>query len=459
MPNFFIKIIGATFLTTCLSACAGDGSNSDSTTVTETKKIKAIVVGAGIAGLKAAHDLKAQGMDVTVLEAQEKVGGRLKVNRSLGLPFDEGASWIHGSNSNHPITKLAGVSGLKLFETLDDNVAIYDTNGEEYTEQVANSANTLFENTLDEVRDEGSTDRSFKSVFDEISPQFYNNRIRDYMLSAYLEFNIGGDITKLSSSEFDTDEAFDGKEQLVTNGYDNLALYFAKDLNVITKAIINRIDYSSSLVKVSTTDGKVYEADKVVVAVPLGVLKKNKIKFIPDLPTYKQDVINRMHMGNVNKFLVKWDKTFWDNQLQYIGYTADAKGRFNYFLNVNKFAPNSNALMTFAFGDEADVTEKQTDDQIINEIVTNLRNIYGDAVPQQKPKLLRTKWRENQFTFGAYSFVGVGSTTNDFATIAAPVQNKIYFAGEHTSTEYRGTVHGAYLSGERAAKQISGLVK
>ncbi len=178
--------------------------------------------------------------------------------------------------------------------------------------------------------------------------------------------------------------------------------------------------------------------------------------FSPGLPTNKLAAIKKTNMGNVNKFLLVWDRVFWDKNSQYIGYTPTEKGKFNYFMNVTKFIPDTPALMTFAFGDYATETESLSDAEVTKEIMKHLRAIYGNSVPNPS-KLLRTKWRQNPYTFGTYSYASNGTTTEDFSTMATAINNKLFFAGEHTSKEYRGTVHGAYLSGIREADKISKL--
>ena len=180
------------------------------------------------------------------------------------------------------------------------------------------------------------------------------------------------------------------------------------------------------------------------------------IKYTANLPKHSLNAIKTIEMGSVNKFLLVWDKAFWDTDLQYIGYTSDTKGKFNYFLNVNKFA-DTNALMTFAFGNYSIQTEQMTDDQVIEEIMAHLKAIYGNTIPEPI-NMLRTKWNSNKYTYGSYSFATTGVRTNDFEVFEEPINNKIFFAGEHTSRNYRGTVHGAYLSGIREAKKIIKLL-
>jgi monoamine oxidase len=191
------------------------------------------------------------------------------------------------------------------------------------------------------------------------------------------------------------------------------------------------------------------------VATPLGVLKNNVISFTPALPTNKLNAIANTKMGNVNKFLLVWQTPFWDTNLQYIGITPDTKGKFNYFLNVKKFT-TSNALMTFAFGDYATTTETMTDSDIIAAIMVHLRKIYGNNIPNPI-SFLRTKWGQNPNSFGAYSYATNGTTSANFDTLALSVGSKLFFAGEHTHRKYRGTVHGAYLSGIREADKIIAL--
>jgi len=195
-----------------------------------------------------------------------------------------------------------------------------------------------------------------------------------------------------------------------------------------------------------------YKADAAVVTVPLGVLKKEKIEFNPKLPTDKKDAIARLKMGTVNKFVLEWDCAFWDTEIQYIGFTDDIKGKFNYFMNCKRFM-NNNVLMTFSFGDYSVEIENIPDSVIQNEIMENLYSIYGNSIP--KPiAFKRTKWNSNEYTYGSYSYASKNSLKNDFEILSKSVDKKLYFAGEHTSQDYRGTVHGAYLSGIREAEKI-----
>lgn len=416
---------------------------------------KIIVIGAGIAGLAAAKKLKENGFSVLVLESQEKIGGRLRTDRSIGIAFDEGASWIHGPKGGNPITALAAQAGASTYLTDDESLRIYDQSGKEYNTDLLDTEYDLFEAALTAVRKAGAENQSFEAIFNSLYPEKGKERLWKYMLSAYLEFDTGGDISNLSSKYFYDDEEFSGADVIITNGYDKVAEFLGKGLDVKLNSRVTEINYGAAKPFVKA-NGTTFEADYILVTVPLGVLKNKSIAFSPALPSEKTKAIENTQMGNVNKFLLVWKSSFWDANTQYIGYTPETKGKFNYFMNVNKFLPSSNALMTFAFGKYASQTESMSDAQITTEIMSHLKSIYGNNI-SNPIQFLRTKWGSNINSFGSYSFATNGAGALNFDTLSNEVNNKLFFAGEHTESDYRGTVHGAYLSGIREADKIIDL--
>lgn len=418
---------------------------------TNTKNV--LIIGAGISGLAAAKKLKDKGYNVTVLEAQPKVGGRLATNRSLGIPFDEGASWIHGTNGN-PITTLAQQAGMTTFETVDQNRKSFDIGGVLRNPSQYDTAEDELYSILNTIKNSGTPTQSFESVFNTLYPDKAANRLWKFLLSTYITFDCG-DLNNLSSLLYNEGEEFGGPEKIATNGYDTLPNYLANGITVQLNQRVSKIDYSDNKVVV-THNGLQTTADYVLVTVPLGVLKANTIQFTPSLPSAKLNAIQKIGMGCVNKFLVTWDTAFWDD-VQYISYTPETKDKFNYFVNVKKFHPSSNALITFAYADYARQTETMTDAQIIDEIMAHLRDIYGPAIPNPT-SFLRTKWQSNQNSFGSYSYTAVGTEMQHYTDLAKEVNNKLFFAGEHTEADYFSTVHGAYLSGIREADKIIDLL-
>lgn len=412
-----------------------------------------VIIGAGISGLAAAKKLKEKGFNIIVLEAQDKVGGRLRTNRTLGVAFDEGASWIHGTNGN-PITNLAQQAGMNTAFTDDESLVCYDIGGVLRSDTAFDNAETELETILITLKNSGSATQSFETVFNSLHPTKVNDRLWKFLLSTYVTFDLG-DLDKVSSTLYEEGEEFSGEERISTNGYDTIPIFLANGLNIQLNQRVSKIDYSNSKAKI-THNGTITEADYVLVTVPLGVLKSGNIQFIPTLPTAKQTAIQKVGMNCVNKFLLTWNTAFWDNE-QYICYTPETRDKFNYFVNVKKFHPNVNGLMTFAYSNYARQTETMPDAQIIDEIMLHLKDIYGNSIPNPT-NMVRTKWQTNENSFGAYSFTQVGTELRHFEDLAEEINDRLFFAGEHTEADYFSTAHGAYLSGIREADKIIDLM-
>jgi monoamine oxidase len=189
------------------------------------------------------------------------------------------------------------------------------------------------------------------------------------------------------------------------------------------------------------------------VTVPLGVLKAGSINFTPNLPTDKQNAINKLEMGTLNKLYLKFDSAFWGNQEgEFIAYIPEENGRWTSTLNLEEYTGQA-ILGMFTSSDYTAKIEDLTDQEIIDDAMTVLRTIYGDNIPNPKGTLI-TRWGKDPFSFGSYSAFAVGSTPRDVRRLARPIGRKVFFAGEATERRYAGTVHGAYFSGLRAARQV-----
>lgn len=412
-----------------------------------------IVIGAGISGLAAAKKLKERGFNVTVLESQEKVGGRLRTNRTLGIAFDEGASWIHGIDGN-PITTLAQQAGMDTFYTNDESFKCYDIGGVLRSSTAYSNAEDELYTILDTMMSSGTATQSFETVFAAKYPSKITDRLWKFLLSTYVTFDCG-DLDKLSSLLYNEGEEYSGIEKISVNGYDTIPNFLAAGLDIQHNQRVTKIDYSGETVAV-THNGTISQAHYVIVTVPLGVLKANAIQFQPLLPSTKTTAIQKIGMNCVNKFILTWNTAFWDD-VQYISYTPEVKDKFNYFVNVKKFQPTVNALMTFAYADYARLTETMTDAQVTAEIMSHLKDIYGNNIPAPV-NMLRTKWQSNPHTYGSYSYTAVGTEMQQYDDLAQEINDKLFFAGEHTEVDYFSTAHGAYLSGIREANKIIDLL-
>jgi monoamine oxidase len=301
------------------------------------------------------------------------------------------------------------------------------------------------------VSKEGDDGESFTDVMARIVPDWYASRLRSFFTSNYLTFDTG-DLNRLSSTIYDEGEEFDGAEVVMTDGYDRIAQHLATGLDIRLNEPVARIVGRPDSVKIDTSKGTI-NAKHAIVAVPLGVLKTDTISFEPLLPQSHRDAISAIGFNAVNKFLFVWDRTFWDNT-DFLAYTSDRRDLFGWFANVNILNPGANALMTFAFADEARASESKSDEELTELVMSHLRDMYGPDTP--KPSAMsRSRWVTDPNIRGAYSFTSVDTRIEHFETFAEPAGH-IHFAGEHTDPDYFSTVHGAYLSGRRAAAAILG---
>ncbi len=416
-----------------------------------------LVLGAGIAGLAAARTLVDEGWNVIILEARDRVGGRMWTDTTLGVPLDLGASWIHGVNGN-PITKLAKQFGVKTVSTDDENDIVFNADGSKITDAEWAKLESLFEEIYEEVasmQEDTDEDMPLQTAFDAVLAEYDLSeeelrRLNYYAhLATALEY--GADPKDLSLWEWDQDEEFGGEEVVFPGGYNQITDGLAKGLDIRLGTVVKTIRYGGDGVEVETSTG-VFMADKAVVTFPLGVLKQASVRFEPPLPSSKRDAIDRLGMGVLNKVYLKFPETFWDEEVETISYIGEVLGEWCDWLNFVPFTGEP-ILMAFHGGDKGFALEDLSDEEIQAGAMNTLRLIFGDEIPEPEGMLV-TRWGKDPFAFGAYSHIPPFASGDDYEVLAEPVDEVLFFAGEATSREYPATVHGAYLSGVAAAQAI-----
>ena len=410
-----------------------------------------IVIGAGISGLVAASTLVQKGANVIILEAKDYVGGRIKTNRSLGVPFEFGAGWIHGPSKENPIKNLADHSKSSLFVTDDDSCELLNLSGNYIDEKVWNEIEKIWEKIIyDEI--DSNTEGSILDAINKYDSNIWSNPNIRWIFSAYEEFDYGGPVQEISAGLINKMSSFPTADVIFKDGYDKIINLLSKNLQIQTNSIVKSVDYrNTGNIKVSTTS-KNYECDYVICSVPLGVLKSKSIKFNPTLPRYKQESIEKVGFGTVTKLALKFTDQFWEDDVQYYYTVAKETGRWPVWMNYRTFSKEK-ILMGLCMGDYAKKADLMSNEELIEDGLNVLKNVWEDDVGEVQ-SVLRTSWLNDPFTKGVYSFPSVDNSEKDFKNLAEPLDNRLFFCGEHTDLEYLATTHGALFTGIRAAKEV-----
>lgn len=419
---------------------------------------RVIVIGAGIAGVAAAVDLQAAGLDVVVLEARNRIGGRIWTDRQWGFPLDLGASWIHGSAPANPIWRLRNDLGLRTVPTDWDDLVVYDADGKKISaSQLATDA-ARYRSAYRKARRWGNRRENDTSLQDGVdfalrkrTMTSYDERALDFHLNFEVEQDYGGAAESLSNWWYDQDSWLGGRQDsYMVDGYSELVDTLADDLDIRLNTIVSAVAYGNFGVRVTTNQGT-EQAAYAVMTVPLGVLKANRISFSPALSRAKRTAISRVGVGTLNKLYLGFGERFWD-ETEAIGYQSENRGEWSLWMDLEQILgePILLGFNAATFGKEL---ESYSDQETLNAAMDVLRTIYGRSIPDPQAALI-TRWNQEEFSLGSYSHIPLGASGRDYRMLSAPSGGRVFWAGEATNKKYPQTVAGAYLSGQRAALQV-----
>ncbi len=421
---------------------------------------RVVVIGAGMAGLSAARALRASGYQVVVLETRSRIGGRVRTDRSLGVPVDLGASWIHGVDGN-PIIKLAKELKIRHERTDYDELKLYDVSGKPVAGSRYASLQAAWEEVLAEVEalgEKAERDLSFESAVKKVlASEKLTTEQRNFLgwRLATLDVTAAEDVSKLSLLGGDDSEGFAGGDRMFPGGYDQIVQGVAKGTDVRLGRLVKSIVTSKKGVAVET-QSDVFAADAVVVTLPLGVLKRGNVRFEPGLSAKKRQAIKRLAMGTLNKVALSFPSAHWPEDPHFLCHMSEKRGQFPVFLNQLRTSGQP-VLVGFTGGTAARALEPRSEADVTAEVFGVLRKMFGAKLPPAS-KMVMSRWSWNMTARGAYSYLPVGVSADEFDALAEPVADRVFFAGEATIRKHPGTVHGAYLSGLREAERIAARV-
>jgi len=424
-----------------------------------------IVVGAGIAGLTTARLLAGAGRRVVVVEARDRVGGRVWTDRGDGLVTDLGASWIHGIVDS-PVAAAAEAFGLRTVEFTVGGyqpdsrpIAYFGPDAVPLTDEAARGFAAdihAVDHTLKGVIADSAPDASYRDVTEQaLAAQSWDDertqRVREY-LEHRSEEQYGAGIEDLAAHGLD-DDSIDGDEVVFPDGYDRLATHLADGLDVRLEHAVSHVAWSAEGVTVTTGRG-ILSADSVVVTVPVGVLKSEDFVIEPALPDPVAGALGRLEMNAFEKVFLRFPTAFWTDDVYAIRQQGPEAAWWHSWYDLTALH-GTPTLLTFAAGPAAIATRGWDEARTVASVLEQLRRLYGDRV-EDPTHVHITAWQDDPWARGSYAYMTLGSTTDDHDALSTPVGGVLHLAGEATWTDDPATVTAALCSGHRAASNVLG---
>ncbi len=406
-----------------------------------------LVIGAGGAGLTAAKELTKAGVSVLVLEARDRIGGRAFTDTSLGVPWDRGCSWLHSSNIN-PWVAYAKQNGFDLFP---DRVPrhFYDQSRRMDGAETAGyrAVTERMERELDRAGRRG-LDIPAEAALTQatLADSWYPMAMEDLTGWEGIE---PANYSVLDSWQYDED----GEDLMIPRGYGALLAHYARSVDVRLNTPVSRIRWSARGVT-AESDAGVIMGRVAIVALPSALIAEGAMIFSPHLPVEVLQAHHDLPLGVLDKIALKFKKNVFPSETTEVLQLRREDGRNMDFLTRHW---DSNVCVAFAPGRLARELEAAGEAATIEHALAELATMLGGDIRRQFDRGAATAWAADPYARGAYSHC-VPGRYGAREVLTRPVGGRIVFAGEHTEQSAYGTLHGAHLSGIRAAAEARRLL-
>ncbi len=416
------------------------------------------MVGAGLAGLSAAAMLRQKGVSVQVLEARDRIGGRVWTSRLWhDMPMDLGATWIHGVSGN-PVSELADQVGARRAGTRYGSARWYSQDG---TRLSVKQGLAEAEEALDRIRidvDDAASDMSLAQAVrgSRRWAQLDTGRrkLMRKWINTFVEHEYAADWEQISAWHFDEDDDdLPGGDVLFPDGFDQVLAPLADGLTIRFNARVRRIAPHSQGAAVDLDGGETMAAHHVVCTVPLGVLQSGAIEFAEALSRGRQAAIGMLRAGLLNKCCLRFDRVAWPDDADWLQWLGPRDGVWGEFVSLAQCA-GIPALIGFNAGAEAAEVERLDDRATVASAHEALKAMFGTGFPAPLAGQV-TRWGQDAHALGSYSYNAVGTQPKTRKKLAgADWDGALIFAGEASSNRRFGSAHGAILSGRKAARRL-----
>ena len=433
-----------------------------------------LIVGAGATGLLAACELSRAGLKVIVLEARDRIGGRINTHHDAGssVPIELGAEFVHGRPRE--MLSLIERAQLDLQEVPNRHWQLHN--------RVLIKSNEFWselEDLTEQMKRVRGTDQSFADFLRAYDSNGNANEVKS-IATLYIEGFHAARVERISVLGLNkTNEAadrIDGDRQFrISEGYAALAQWLqdqatTQGTSFRLNTIVEEVRWQPGHVKlISKSNGNIqqYQAARTLITLPLSILQDTTgaFRFVPEIPE-KRSAAQKLAMGHVVKTVFRFREPFWENinlptkdgepaslkELAFIHAPSEAMPTWWTTLPVR--AP---VIIGWCGGSRAEELLVESDHTVMDSALESLSRIVGmprKGIEDLLEESYMQNWQRDPFSLGAYSYIPLNGLSAPHE-LAAPIDNTLFFAGEATNTEgHHGTVHGALATGSRAAKEI-----
>ena len=420
------------------------------------RKKSCVVIGAGFAGLSAAYKLKNAGWNITILEARDRIGGRVfshSMPQNKNLVFELGAEWV--GESHERIRALCADFKIPLQkhqfkDYLMQNGKVSRPDEWGFSEKAKAAFETIKANypKLTDIKQRNLDKLDWWTYLEKIGYSQDDLILRDLMDST----DFGESIRHVSAfgalAEYAESSPKNEMDYKMTGGNSRLAEEFTKRIgaeNIKLNTLVTEINQRAGIVTVKT-ETESFKADACICTAPIASL--NKIKFNPPLPTAQAEAAQKLIYSRIIKNSVLYENRFWKDEN--FSMVSDVASHF-YFHSTQNQQGKEGILTAYAIGEKADILASQSDERRLKIITNDLTDFNKDA-PKLAKGIASYAWQRDKFTNGAYALYRPGQWFGIRPVLQKP-HLKVQFAGEHLA-DWQGFMEGAIETGEAAAENL-----
>ncbi|MCP4289186.1 MAG: NAD(P)/FAD-dependent oxidoreductase [Gammaproteobacteria bacterium] len=410
-----------------------------------------VIIGAGIAGLEAAKTLHAKGISFVVLEASNRIGGRVHTDNDIfGVPFDMHAHWVNYPTAN-PLIEYGQNNGFDIYR--DPRVSKSFVGNREATEEEMRDQNKTYKLFTKKIKASAYTAKGDDDNARTALGEDFFKLPWGYTVAA----NNGPWSMAQNSKDYSPTDWWNsegGGQHFCREGYGTLVAHYGRDVPVSLGAWVTEIDWSGDGVKVISSAG-ILKAKAAIVTVSVGVLANNRIKFTPELPQQKLEAIDGIDMAVMNYIGLQFtDDVFGFGADVYVDQQQHDENGVGYMANMS----DTNLVYSYVGGDQAKALENENMDVAIAYSLDGMKSMLGNDIEKKFIKGYATTTGKIPFWDGSYSTAKPGKQPMR-AALRQTLAKKLLFSGEACSQYRWASVDGGLNAGKASANEAARYVK